>query len=80
MGLVLGDPHLRLADAIAQTTKHHTRRGSEDITARLTEIRVGPDGARAQIGWSRAAGDSGFEDSLDLARRCVIAWQRFLPP
>lgn len=80
MDFVLGNPHLRLADAIAQTTKHHTRRGGEDITARITEIRVGPDGACAQIGWSRTAGDSGFEDALDLAHGCVIAWQRFLPP
>jgi hypothetical protein len=77
MRFVLGDPHLRLADAMAQTTKHHTRRGSADITARITEIRVGPDGASAKIGWSGAA-DSGSEDALDLARRCVIAWQGFL--
>jgi hypothetical protein len=72
------DDPLRLADAMAQTTKHHTRWGNDLITARVSEIRVGPDGARAQIGWSRASGESGAEDALDLARRCVVAWQDFI--
>jgi hypothetical protein len=78
MGFVMGDRHLRLADAMAQTTKHHTRQGSDPITARITEIRVGPDGARAQIGWSRVSGENGSEDALDLARSCVGAWRGFL--
>jgi hypothetical protein len=77
-GFVRGDPHLRLADGMAQTTKHHTRKGNDPITARITEIRVGPDGARAQIGWSRVSGDSGSEDALDLAHRCVRTWRGFL--
>lgn len=54
-GLMERSPSLRLADAMAQTTKHHTRqpRERDPITARITEIRVGPDGASARIGWSR---------------------------
>lgn len=77
--LIRRSPSLRLADAMAQTTKHHTRRpGKADpITARITEVRVGPDGASAQISWSRAGGASGSEDALDLARRCVRAWRGF---
>jgi hypothetical protein len=79
IGLIRRSPSLRLADAMAQTTKHHTRRSGKDdpITARITEIRVGPDGARAQISWSRASGANGSEDALDLARRCVKAWRGF---
>jgi hypothetical protein len=78
-GLIRRSPSLRLADAMAQTTKHHTRRRGKDdpITAHITEIRVGPDGASAQISWSRASGANGSEDALDLARRCVKAWRGF---
>jgi len=34
-GFVRNDPHLRLADGMAQTTKHHTRKGNDPITARI---------------------------------------------
>jgi hypothetical protein len=78
MGFVLSDSHLRLADAMAQTTKHHTRTGSDPITARITNILVGPDGASAEIGWSQVSGASGSEDALNLARGYVQAWQSFL--
>jgi hypothetical protein len=80
IGLIQRSPSLRLADAVAQTIKHHTRRrGKGDpITARVTGIRVGPDGASAEISWSRASGPRGSEDALDLARRCVKAWRGFL--
>jgi hypothetical protein len=79
IGLIRRSPSLRLADAMAQTTKHHTRLPGKDdpITARITEIRVGPDGASAQISWSRASAANGSEDALDLARRCAKAWRGF---
>ena len=76
MDFVHGDPDLRLADAMAQTTKHHTRTGG--ITARITGIRVGPDGTSAEIGWSQVSGTNGSEDALELARKSVEAWRRFL--
>jgi hypothetical protein len=78
LNFVRDDPDLRLADGVAQTIKHHTRTGSDPITARVTQIFVGPDGARAQIDWSKPSGASGSEDALALARRCVGAWRRFL--
>jgi hypothetical protein len=75
---LMRDDPLRLADAMAQTTKHHTRWGNNPITARVSEIRVAADGARAQIGWFRPSGERGSEDARDLARRCVDAWQNFI--
>jgi hypothetical protein len=78
MSFVLSDPRLRLADAVAQTTKHHTRTGDDPITARITEIRSAPEGISAKISWSRPSGTSGAEDALDLARKCVQSWQGFL--
>jgi hypothetical protein len=78
MSCVLNDPHLRLADAVAQTTKHHTRMGSDPITARITEIRSAPEDLGAMIGWSRPSGASGSEDARELARNCVQAWRGFL--
>lgn len=78
---MLDDPHLLLADAIAQTTKHHTRHGKDDpITARITEIRSSPVDVHATIGWSRASGATGSGDARDLARECVQSWRRFLGP
>jgi hypothetical protein len=78
MKLVHGSHYLRLADAMAQTTKHHTRTGNNPITADVAEVRIGPDGARVRIDWSRTSGASGSGDALDLARGCVRSWQRFL--
>jgi hypothetical protein len=71
-------PYLRLADSMAQTIKHHTRTGKDPITAGIAEIRVGPDGARARIDWSRPSGASGSIDALDLTRGCTRSWRRFL--
>ena len=76
--LIRRSPYLRLADGMAQTTKHHTRTGKDPMTARIAEIRVGPDGARARIAWARPSGASGSGDALYFARGCVRAWRRFL--
>jgi hypothetical protein len=79
MGFVMTDPALRLADGIAQTTKHHTRTfGTDPITAGITDITTGPGGRYAKIGWSQPSGAKGSEDALRLARKCVDAWRRFL--
>jgi hypothetical protein len=45
------------------------------VTARVTWVHDG--GVRAEIGWTRPSGANGTEDALDLARRCVSAWERF---
>jgi hypothetical protein len=74
-----GDRDLNLADAIAQTTKHHTRTmGTDPITARIMDINTDPGGRDVTIAWSQPSGASGSEDALGLARRCVDAWRQFL--
>jgi hypothetical protein len=82
MDFVMADADLRLADGIAQTAKHHSRRPSrlnpDPITARITDISTGPGGRDVKIGWSQPSGAKGSEDALDLARKCVDAWRRFL--
>lgn len=78
MQLVSGSHYLRLADAVAQTTKHHTRTGKNPITASIAKVRIGPDGARVRIDWSRPGGARGSRDALDLAQGCVRSWLRFL--
>jgi hypothetical protein len=78
MKRVRGGHYLRLADAMAQTIKHHTRTGQNAITVSIGEIRIGPDGARVRIDWSKTSGRKGSRDALDLARGCVRSWQRFL--
>ena len=70
--------YLRLADAMAQTIKHHTRPGQNSITASIAEIRIGSNGARVRIDWSKTNGRKGSRDALDLARGCARSWQRFL--
>ena len=75
MAYVNSDPDLVLCDGMAQTIKHHTRAGSDPISAWVARVRSGP--IRVDIEWSRPSGASGTEDALDLARRCVVAWEGF---
>src|SRR5947207_3371877 len=68
-----------LADAMAQTTKHPTTtRRDNPITARIAEIHITPEGARARIEWSRPAGSKGSRDALELAYGCLRSWRRFV--
>jgi hypothetical protein len=78
MQFVRNSHYLRLADAMAQTTKHHTRAGKNPITAQIEEMSGNPDGFRARIDWSRPSGSSGSRDALELARGCVRSWKRFV--
>jgi hypothetical protein len=82
MKRVMKSHYLRLADAIAQTTKHHTRdvtrRNPNPITAGIAETRITPDGARVRIDWSRPSGSTGSRDALELASGCIRSWRRFL--
>jgi hypothetical protein len=71
------DPDLRICDGFAQTDKHHTREGKDPITARIIKMQMTPEGARVEVGWSSKSGAAGTEDALDLARRCVAAWEKF---
>jgi len=79
MQYVRNSHYLRLADAMAQTTKHHTRTfGKNPITAQIAELRGTPDGYRVRIDWSRPSGSIGSRDALELARGCVRSWRRFV--
>jgi hypothetical protein len=77
MAFIHSDPSLRLADAMAQTTKHHTRTGTNPITARVSRLNILPDAADVQIYWTQPSGADGTEDALDLARRCAGSWRSF---
>jgi hypothetical protein len=80
MSYVNTDADLNLCDAMAQTTKHHTRtpgRNPDPITAWIATVHGGK-GVQAEIEWKTISGSrSGTEDALDLAQRCVAAWKRF---
>ena len=77
--LLASDPALKLCDGMAQTTKHHTRRQRQrdPVTARVSWFHGGPS-VRLDIDWSTATGNSGTEDALDLANRCVTSWRAFI--
>jgi hypothetical protein len=82
MAFVNTDSALRLCDGMAQTTKHHTRKpmgkNQDPITARIASISGSSSGDRVLIEWQSWSGQQGTEDGLDLANRCVAAWEKFL--
>jgi hypothetical protein len=73
---IQGDPDLSKCEAMASTSKHH-KRHPQRITARVHTITTPPNGSRATIRWEQGP-NAGTEDALDLARRCVAAWERYL--
>lgn len=83
---VYSDPDLLFANAMAQTTKHHTRdpgrnpkKEPDPISARvLTIMGSGGNGVRVEIDFVSNA-FNGRKDALDLAQRCVTAWLSFFP-
>lgn len=74
---VESDPALRVCLSVANTSKHHTRTGKNAMTARIESIASDSAGIKARISWTEGQ-DNGNEDALDLARRCVAAWQGYL--
>ena len=72
---IVGDPDLKYCEAMASTSKHH-RRHSRQLTARVHSITPAPTGTRATIRWQQGS-NTGTEDALDLARRCLAAWDRY---
>lgn len=55
------------------TSKHRTRSRPTAVSARVRTIRSDENGARGTIEWTEGS-NGGTEDALDLARRCVAAW------
>lgn len=78
MSSVRDHPHLKLADAYANTDKHHTRHKG------LTEARIGgttrtSDRGQVLIDWTDPdTGAGGRVDALDLATKCMHAWRAYL--
>lgn len=71
------DPSLRVCEGIANTEKHRVRKKSGAITAKIKGISPGSNGTQVSIEWSQGA-NTYTEDALDLARRCVAAWEGYL--
>jgi hypothetical protein len=71
------DPALRICAGIANTSKHHTRNQAGAMTARIRSVAADPSSVQVEIGWSEGK-KTGTEDALDLARRCVGAWDDYL--
>jgi hypothetical protein len=73
---IVGDPDLSKCEAMASTSKHH-RRHPRQVTARVHSVTPTPGGTRTTIKWEEGS-HAGTEDALDLARRCMAAWDRYL--
>jgi hypothetical protein len=71
------DPALRVCEGLANTKKHRTRRKMNAMTVVIAEVHYDRTGSRAIVEWTEMQ-RSGSEDALDLARRCVVAWERYL--
>ena len=67
-----------ICDAFAQVIKHHSRKNSASMTARISKIAGGSSGITVAIAWRASSHAPEQEvDSAELARRCVAAWERF---
>ena len=74
---ILGDPALRICEGMANTNKHHSRRKATYVTARISSVNSDDKGTQASVSWSQGK-QSSSDDALDLARRCVAAWQGYM--
>src|SRR5688572_20364113 len=68
---------LTICRAVANTGKHHTRSDPNAMTARVGSIEWSPTAIEVSVHWSKGSA-SGATDALDLAQRCVDAWDRLL--
>jgi hypothetical protein len=74
MDYVNTESALKICDALAQTAKHHTR--YKGITAKVEELFLEANGARADIAWTDGS-SSGTLDALKLADDCIAEWKAF---
>jgi hypothetical protein len=68
---------LRICAGVANTSKHRTRSQPNAITARIASVGFDGEGTHVTIDWSEGL-HGGTENALDLARRCVTAWDGYL--
>jgi hypothetical protein len=75
---VLADPALSICEAMANTSKHHTRSNPKWMSAWVHSVTHNQelDVADAVIEWKKGA-TGGTIDALDLARQCYMAWRGF---
>lgn len=71
------DPSLSVCEGIANTDKHRVRSKPGAITAKIKNISSGGSGTQVSIEWSQGP-NTYTEDALDLARRCITAWEGYL--
>jgi hypothetical protein len=71
------DASLHLCAGMANTDKHRVRDSSKAITAKIASVTPGPNGTKVLIEWSQGT-NAKTVDALDLARRCVAAWDNYL--
>jgi hypothetical protein len=75
---VEADSDLRIGAGMANTAKHHERTKPNSMVVKFQEISVCPDRtSHALLLWTKGQ-RSGSVDALDLARRCVTAWEAYL--
>jgi hypothetical protein len=71
------DAAMRICAGMANTTKHRTRSQPNAMTARIAAVGFDDGGTRVSIDWSEGP-HGGTENALDLAWRCVAAWEGYL--
>jgi len=71
------DTDLRICNGAAIIDKHHTRTHRSAMTARLHSISPRPTGVEVTLDWSEGS-NSGTEEALKFAQRCVASWEQFL--
>jgi hypothetical protein len=74
MGYVNSAVSLQLCNAMAQTSKHHTR--THGITAKVNQMYSDAAGIHADIAWTDGS-TGGTVDALQLASDCIAEWQAF---
>lgn len=69
---------LQLCDAVAQTTKHHTRaitkQNPDPISATAGIVYRGENGLQADIAWHTKQSNTRTVDALELAKKCISQW------
>jgi len=75
-------PSLRVSDGFANTDKHRVRNRVRNqagaITAQIRTVTLDTNEIKVVIEWGTHGSTPHTEDALDLARRCVAAWEEYL--
>jgi hypothetical protein len=74
---IFGDHDLKICRGAANVAKHYVRDDPNAMTARIASVAARPTGVEVKLDWAEGS-NSGTEDALDFARRCVVSWEQFL--